>query len=769
MSAVWRASRGAVKRRRLQTIVIGLAVMCSTTAILCALGVLDAASTPFDRAYSQQRGAHVVATFDTTKASDEQLSLTAQRPGVQAAAGPFDQAVLTFSKDFLGSPPGALTVVGRSTPSGPVDDLTLQAGRWATAPGEVVLGMGGGKTCGQAGHCPLGSTLQADGAPPLKVVGLASSVSRSADAWVTPRQIAALHPTSAQMLYRFTTSGTETQLRAGLNQVTAGLPAGALKASQSYLTLKQAFSALADSYLPFMTLFGVLSLLVSVLIVANVVSGAVVSGYRHIGVLKAVGFTPNQVVAVYLGMVSVPAIAGSVLGTLLGTALAQPMLGIVFHGVQTGGATPAIAAWVPAVCLLGMPLIVALAALIPALRAHRLPAARAITAGSAPRAGRGLRIQRRLGGTRLPRPVTLGLGQPFARPARTLMTAAAIVLGVATVTLTTGLSSTMVAYTDAGPGTPQIDIQTGSTAAGQALPTLSDAQDEAVLRSLPGVRQFAANASLVVHVIGYTQPTTAFFFRGDPPAASYQMVKGHWLDGPGQAVVGPQFLAQHGLAIGDRLTLQLNGRSAAMTIVGQTVDGDARGLNASWPTLADLAPDRRANAYTLQLAPGTDTQTVLHAIRAADPGLYAASASFPIGPTVAVVSFSSAFTLLLTIVAALGVFNTVLLNTRERRRDLGMLKSIGMTPRQVIAMTVTSAAGLGLVSGLAGIPLGILVHRLIVDHVGVIEFTESMKDVWHPPQLAALALAGVAIAVLGALIPARSAARLTIAAVLHNE
>ncbi|MEU9256419.1 ABC transporter permease [Streptomyces sp. NPDC048270] len=127
------------------------------------------------------------------------------------------------------------------------------------------------------------------------------------------------------------------------------------------------------------------------------------------------------------------------------------------------------------------------------------------------------------------------------------------------------------------------------------------------------------------------------------------------------------------------------------------------------------------------------------------------------------------FTVLLTLVASLGVFNTVLLNTRERRRDLGMLKSIGMTPRQVVVMTVTSVAGLGVAGGLLGIPLGMLAHRLVVDNVGVVEFPESMKDVWQAPQLAAMLLAGVAIAVLGALLPARSAARMTIASVLHTE
>ncbi|MEJ8645877.1 hypothetical protein WKI68_40960 [Streptomyces sp. MS1.HAVA.3] len=81
MSAVWRASRAAVKRRRLQTFVIGLVVLCSTTTVLLALGLLDVATSPFDKAYAAQRGPHTVAAFDTAKASPEQLAQTAGRPG----------------------------------------------------------------------------------------------------------------------------------------------------------------------------------------------------------------------------------------------------------------------------------------------------------------------------------------------------------------------------------------------------------------------------------------------------------------------------------------------------------------------------------------------------------------------------------------------------------------------------------------------------------------------------------------------------------------
>jgi putative ABC transport system permease protein len=75
------------------------------------------------------------------------------------------------------------------------------------------------------------------------------------------------------------------------------------------------------------------------------------------------------------------------------------------------------------------------------------------------------------------------------------------------------------------------------------------------------------------------------------------------------------------------------------------------------------------------------------------------------------ISVISTLTALLVAVAALGVFNTVVLNTRERRKDLGILKSIGMTPRQLIAMVATAMAAVGTVGGLAGVPAGVLAHR----------------------------------------------------------
>ncbi|MFC9816295.1 ABC transporter permease [Streptomyces virginiae] len=328
----------------------------------------------------------------------------------------------------------------------------------------------------------------------------------------------------------------------------------------------------------------------------------------------------------------------------------------------------------------------------------------------------------------------------------------------------------MLAYGEAGRGGGAlVRVEIGGPDNGRAAPLQDDARIEERLRSLPGAAGVRARALAQVTLAGQSRPAFADFYRGDDASSAGRIARGRMPGAAGELVAGPAFLTQYGLRLGDRVTLALGGRQTSATVVGELIDGNARAVEASWDTLLPLAPDARAVEYEVRLAPGADARAYAAAAEAADPGLRASVSDAGNTATTTVVAFSTVFTVLLSLVASLGVFNTVLLGTRERRRDLGMLKSIGMTPRQVVMMTVTSVAGVGAVGGLLGIPLGVLAHRLVVDNVGVVSFPESMKAVWDAPQLSGLLLAGVAIAVMGALVPARSAARTTIAAALHTE
>src|SRR5690242_21944200 len=91
--AVARAVRGGIGRRRgIQTIVIALVLIVSTASSVLGLALIVDSNATFDHAFSAQRGAHVVATVDTSRATGAQLADTARLPQVTAAAGPFAEA-----------------------------------------------------------------------------------------------------------------------------------------------------------------------------------------------------------------------------------------------------------------------------------------------------------------------------------------------------------------------------------------------------------------------------------------------------------------------------------------------------------------------------------------------------------------------------------------------------------------------------------------------------------------------------------------------------
>jgi putative ABC transport system permease protein len=207
-----RAARSGLSGRRVQTMVIGLVVLISTAASTLALGLLVDSNAPFDKAFAAQHGSEVTAT---AQASTTQLAATAHLPGVTAAAGPFPEA--TVNATFPVSQPGQsgpggvailpLTVVGRPSAGGPVDDLTLSSGHWPTQPDQIVM------SNIRFGSEAIGTQVTVTGvpgSPHLTIVGFATSITQTAQAWVLPSEVAALQapgaPAVSQMLYRFTSA-----------------------------------------------------------------------------------------------------------------------------------------------------------------------------------------------------------------------------------------------------------------------------------------------------------------------------------------------------------------------------------------------------------------------------------------------------------------------------------------------------------------------------------------------------------------------------------
>jgi putative ABC transport system permease protein len=129
-------------------------------------------------------------------------------------------------------------------------------------------------------------------------------------------------------------------------------------------------------------------------------------------------------------------------------------------------------------------------------------------------------------------------------------------------------------------------------------------------------------------------------------------------------------------------------------------------------------------------------------------------------------------TILIMVVAGLGVLNTVALQIRERAHDIGVLKAIGMTPRQTLAMLVCSVAAAGLAAGAVAVPgRGVPAPRRGAGHGarGELRGPAVADPRLRPWELVLLALAGPVIAAAGALGPAGWAARARTAFALRAE
>jgi putative ABC transport system permease protein len=778
MSAVFTKARSDLRRRKLQSAVIAVVIFLSSASSTLALNLLVESDAPYDHAFEQVNGPHLTLRFAAGKVSEAQLRATAHAPGVTQTSGPWLTTVTRISvasRKWGGTITPTINVVGRDRPDTQVDRLTMIDGRWATAPGEVVLAQSQADLTGLGVGSHLDTSPDAGGAS-LLVVGIAASIDPHADAWVGPGQVAALSIPKAeldyQMLYRVNPAGTTADLKKATDAIAAMLPQGAVNDISSYLAVKIDADRTTAVMIPFLLAFSGFALLAGALTIANIVAGVVIVGYREIGIMKSVGFAPGQVVSVLLVQIIVPALLGCLAGVPAGMGLSQPFLTDTAHAF---GLPSVFTASVPVVSgvFLAIIAISVGAALYPATQAGRMSAVAAITAGSALRASRSSGIGRVLSDMPLPRAISLGLGDAFARPLRSVFTVGAVMIGVGTVVFALGLHESlgMVAEGVFRDQYAQVQVRRPDT--------VTSAQMASLLASDPGTARFVAFGQGEVRVPGIANPVSYYGYDGDSSWLGYAVIEGRWFSAPGEVVAPTHLLRQANLKVGDGIAVRINDQPATLKIVGEYFDqtGDNLLLRGQWTTLAAAVSWAQTRDYEVQVKPGVNPNQyagrIVSTAQAPELRVGTAQRASESTPFLLINGVVAGLAMVLAAIAVAGVFNTVVLNTREQVRDIAILKAVGMTPGQVVSKVIASVTVLGLFAGALGIPFGLVLHRQILQIMAQIasdtRLPESFYNVLDPVLLPALAMAGVAVAAIGAWLPANWAAHSGVAEVLQAE
>jgi putative ABC transport system permease protein len=228
-----------------------------------------------------------------------------------------------------------------------------------------------------------------------------------------------------------------------------------------------------------------------------------------------------------------------------------------------------------------------------------------------------------------------------------------------------------------------------------------------------------------------------------------------------------------GLAVGDSMRLPAVSGSADFTVVGliedpQAVAGDDLYLSLA-AAQALLGLSDQINAIEVRYAAGVDpaatTLVVLDALGPGfQPGVPAGGSQFTTSLEIAGPVFTF-FGLLVLVMAGFIILNTFRTVVAERQRDIALLRAVGATRRDVTAQLLTE----GLLQGIAGTLLGLIAGYLFVQGL-----LAAMSQVWLQrvnfplgqarftwPDLLLAVLLGVGVTLVGGLLPALTAARVS--------
>jgi putative ABC transport system permease protein len=234
---------------------------------------------------------------------------------------------------------------------------------------------------------------------------------------------------------------------------------------------------------------------------------------------------------------------------------------------------------------------------------------------------------------------------------------------------------------------------------------------------------------------------------------------------------------QYHLRRGDAIRLRTRRGARDFEIAG-VVDSFMWGgkcVVGTWSDMERYLGYSRASLFLVKLAPGADASATQRAIEArlgrSDAFEVQSAAVFRASFSRDIMSFMAIFQVVVYIavlVAGLGVVNTMTMNILERVREIGMLRSIGMTHGQVGRMVLAEAGAMGVIGGLFGIGIGWLVSKDMV--MGMSQGTSWQFNYIFPTlAFVSAAVTTLVISQLAALYPLWRAGRMRIIEAIQHE
>lgn len=485
----------------------------------------------------------------------------------------------------------------------------------------------------------------------------------------------------------------------------------------------------------FVASFGIFVLLSTLLVVASTAVGAVVARRRELGLLKALGATPMQLLAATLLEQILVGLVGVLVGWALGSLLAPWLqLGLV---EVFGRAEPRFDALVLVVAALVMACILSIATIAPALRTGSLSARAALA--DAPPASSGLSrcrgLQVLVQHLPLSPPSLLGVQLVLARPVRSLLAGTAVAVSIAAGLAGWRLSSAVTTMIEQpGHAGDPYDVLVA------APPGYSAESVVETLAGVQGVASWYSEESTTVRVNGRDVGLRGIGGRVD--SAGLVLAEGAMPQASHEALAGWGLVRDGDVTVGDTLDFEFEGSETSLSIVGRHADLDhgGRALVVSM-VLYEEVVGSEARHWRVAGEGSVDRASLSRRIDDAFAGRVlvrpATHLGNQLGPFQIVVAM---LVVLVSLVAAANLGSTLMAGAQERRRETGVVRALGFSDAEMRRQAASSGLVVGLVGVMVGVPAGLFASAKVVElaanEIGL------GPGVLHPPWLIASLVSG---------------------------
>jgi ABC-type lipoprotein release transport system permease subunit len=245
------------------------------------------------------------------------------------------------------------------------------------------------------------------------------------------------------------------------------------------------------------------------------------------------------------------------------------------------------------------------------------------------------------------------------------------------------------------------------------------------------------------------------------------------------AVIREKWATKHGVGIGDTVVVtNPSGRKSSYTVHGIYTQPRFGQIDPVLGSIAisqqafDSSFDRPQNAYTFLNAKAgvSDAQTAaLNRALASYPDAKVATRSEWVDERAkgvnTLLNLLYVLLALSVVVSLFGMVNTLVLSVFERTRELGMLRAVGMTRRQVRRMIRAESIVTALIGAALGLPLGVFLAWMVTKALS----GQGVSFAVPGSQLVVFVVVAVAAGLLAAIAPARRASRLKVLESLQYE